>query len=116
MPEQVAAGLATYVKQRRLPGWKRPDGAVSCVRGKGANPGRWGIVFRPGDAAPDGGVVRDHDHAVELYAVWLRDRFDVQELARQELAGRVLMCWCAPGRPCHVQDVLLPLVNEGRVP
>jgi hypothetical protein len=26
------------------------------------------------------------------------------------------VCWCAPGRPCHVQDVLIPLVNEEVLP
>lgn len=33
------------------------------------------------------------------------------EVARRELAGRDLACWCAPSLPCHV-DVLLRVANE----
>lgn len=29
---------------------------------------------------------------------------------RRELAGRDLVCWCPPGRPCHA-DVLLQIAN-----
>lgn len=32
------------------------------------------------------------------------------EMARAELAGRDLCCWCDPGQPCHV-DVLLEIAN-----
>jgi hypothetical protein len=32
------------------------------------------------------------------------------EMARAELAGRDLCCWCKPGQPCHV-DVLLAIAN-----
>lgn len=30
---------------------------------------------------------------------------------RHHLTGKHLACWCAPGAPCHVQDVLLPIIN-----
>jgi len=105
---------ATYVKRRRVSGWKKPPGAVSCTRGR--HPNEWGNPFGPGDALPDGGVVLDHDHAVQLYADLMRAQPERQERARSELAGKILMCWCAPGQRCHVQTVLIPLVNEGRLP
>jgi hypothetical protein len=111
----TAAVLATYVKRRRVSGWKAPAGAVSCTRGP-RNAGDWGNPFRVGDQVDGEGEVRDHDHAVELYRRWLRDRPAKQVQAVRELAGLVLMCWCADGQVCHVQDVLLPLVNEGRLP
>jgi len=27
-------------------------------------------------------------------------------------AAEYISCWCAPGSPCHVQDVLIPLATE----
>jgi hypothetical protein len=30
--------------------------------------------------------------------------------AREELAGRDLLCWCKPGEPCHA-DVLIEVAN-----
>ena len=106
---------ATYVKRRRTPGWRKPEGAISCTRGR-TNVGRWGNPFRPGGEAPGGGVIDDHEQSVEIYRGWLRGRPDLLAAAVAELAGRVLMCWCATGKACHVQDVLLPLVNDGRLP
>ncbi|MEU0671329.1 DUF4326 domain-containing protein [Streptomyces sp. NPDC006172] len=50
------------------------------------------------------------EQAVAMYRGWLARRQDLAERARQELAGRDLMCWCPPGRPCHA-DVLLELAN-----
>jgi hypothetical protein len=106
---------ATYVKRRRTPGWRKPEGAISCTRGP-VNTTRWGNPFQVGAEAPGGGEIRDHEDAVHAYRVWLRGRPDLLAAARDELAGQILMCWCAPGRTCHVQDVLIPLVNEGRLP
>lgn len=111
----LSTARASYVKRRRVSGWKKPDGAVSCTRGK-AHAGEWGNPFRVGDQVDGLGEVETHDQAVELYRLWLRDRPAKQVQAVRELAGRVLMCWCAEGQVCHVQDVLLPLVNDGRLP
>lgn len=107
----TAVAPATYVKRRRVAGWRAPVGAVSCTRAK--CPTRWGNPFRVGDRQPDGTVVADHHHAVDLYRQWLRDRPIEQDAIRLHLAGKVLMCWCAVGRTCHVQDVLIPLINDG---
>jgi Domain of unknown function (DUF4326) len=108
------ADQATYIKRRRAAGWSKPAGAVSCTRAK--HPTLWGNPYRVGDRLPDGSVVADHDHAVDLYAALFRTDRERQEKARAELAGKTLMCWCAPGRVCHVQTVLIPFLNEGRLP
>jgi hypothetical protein len=80
------------------------------------NVGLWGNPFRAGSQLPDGTVVDDHDDAVRTYREWLRTQPERMALAVRELAGKTLMCWCAEGQTCHVQDVLIPLVNEGRLP
>lgn len=107
MPE-----LATYLKRRRVSGWRAPAGAISCTRGAGV----WGNPFRVHDQVAGHGEVGSQEVAVDLYRRLLRDHPDKQAQAVRELTGKTLMCWCAPGQPCHVQDVLLPLVNEGMVP
>lgn len=105
--ETVVPARATYVKQRRVKGWRKPDGAVSCTRGT-----RWGNPFKVGAAIPGTSeLVQDHDHAVDLYRQWMKDQPIEQQAARLYLAGKTLMCYCAPRRPCHVQDVLIPVVN-----
>lgn len=106
---------ATYVKRRRVTGWRAPAGAISCTRGK-VHAGVWGNPFRVHDLVDGHGEVASQEEAVELYRRLLRGMPDRQDRAREELAGQVLMCWCAPGQPCHVQDVLIPLVNEGVLP
>jgi hypothetical protein len=112
----LAPAPATYVKRRRTAGWRKPDGAVCCTRNSRRSPTLWGNPFQVGGEAPGGGRIVDNDQAVDIYRAWLSGRPDLIERARVELAGRTLMCWCAVGRKCHVQDVLLPLVNEGRLP
>ncbi len=112
LPEPV---LATYVKRRRTPGWTKPAGAVSCTRGS-VNVGLWGNPFRVGSQQDDGTVIADHVHAVRAYAAWLRTQPERMARAVREIASKTLMCWCAAGQPCHVQAVLIPLVNEGRLP
>jgi hypothetical protein len=113
--ELAAPPRATYVKRRRASGWKKPDGAISCTR-NGKSAGTWGNPFKVGDKLPDGGEVLDHDHSVQLYREWLRERPGLMIRAVNELTGATLMCWCAELQVCHVQDVLIPLVNEGRMP
>lgn len=65
-------------------------------------PGKWGNPFAIG---------RDGDRATVIarYRAWLLSRPDVVDAARRELAGRDLVCWCAP-EACH-GDVLLAVAN-----
>jgi len=60
------------------------------------------------------------DEVCDMYARWLDGDEDMVRLAggdaptrseiRRELAGRDLVCWCAPER-CHA-DLLLAIANE----
>jgi hypothetical protein len=50
------------------------------------------------------------EQAVELYRRWLAQRPELAVAAREQLAGRDLMCWCPLGQPCHA-DALLELAN-----
>jgi hypothetical protein len=109
------AAPATYVKRRRTPGWRKPDGAISCTRGP-VNVGRWGNPFRPGGEAPGGGVIATMSSRWTPTGCGCGAGRTCSPLRRMSSAGQMLMCWCAPGRACHVQDVLMPLVNEGRLP
>lgn len=47
---------------------------------------------------------------VGKYLVWLFEHPELVEQARRELAGKDLVCWCAPS-PCHA-DTLLALANH----
>lgn len=106
------------IQRKRTAGWTS-NGAKYVGRGT-----RWGNPFRIGHDADD------QTHATALYREWLEsDSYAVHapsssiEQRREmddhrdwiithatELAGRDLMCWCAPELPCHA-DVLLELAN-----
>lgn len=108
------------IQRRRTAGWRKPTGAVAVSR-----PSRWGNPFRIGDDAADAA------HAVALFEEWLAyntptvlDPYGSSEYRAQmserrewmlahlpDLAGRDLMCWCAPGTPCHA-DILLDAANQ----
>jgi Domain of unknown function (DUF4326) len=51
-----------------------------------------------------------HAEAVARYRQHLDDHHDLVEVARQELRGKDLACWCLPWLPCHA-DVLLEVAN-----
>ncbi len=110
------AERATYVQRERVRGWRAPAEGVLCTRTR-ASWMPWGNPFRIGDQV-DGTstVVRDAGHAVALYRQMLRSRPDIVDAAVRQLTGRTLLCWCRPDAPFQVQDVLMPLVNEGRLP
>ena len=62
----------------------------------------WGNPFRTG---PDG----TRDAVIAKYAQYLLGRPDLLA-ALPQLRGKVLGCWCKPGRPCH-GDVLAYLAD-----
>jgi Domain of unknown function (DUF4326) len=100
------------IQLQRTRGWRKPEGAAVVSR-----PTRWGNPFKPGDALGYpfsevfGPAVRDRAHAVEVFATYARITSGYEFLARRELRGRDLACWCKPGNPCHA-DVLLAISNE----
>lgn len=74
-----------------------PKGAVYIGR-----PSKWGNPFAIGK---DG----DRDEVIAKYRQWLLARPDIMEAAKLELAGKDLVCFCAP-KACH-GDVLLEVAN-----
>lgn len=58
-------------------------------------PTKWGNPVSVNDDTPRG-------QAIIAFLDHLRARPDLVEGARKELAGRDLICWCAP-RPCHAE-------------
>jgi hypothetical protein len=50
--------------------------------------------------------------AVEAYRAWAMapEQAEFRGMARQELRGMNLACWCKAGLPCHA-DVLLAIAN-----
>lgn len=53
------------------------------------------------------------EEVLAKYEEWLRDTVEGQAVltvARKELPGKVLGCWCAP-KPCH-GDVLVRLIAD----
>jgi hypothetical protein len=113
MPERI--------QLRRTKGFRLPPGASSVAR-----PTRWGNPFRIGqELGPPfsevfGPRVRDRAHAAEVFRAHARSASGYEALARRELAGRDLGCWCplpGPGQPdaCHAA-VLIELANPKETP
>jgi hypothetical protein len=87
----------------RASGWRLPGTALSV-----AAPTKWANPFRPARRTPAANAA-----AVERYREYLAANPDLLHLARRELAGRDLACWCPTALPCHA-DVLLAIANPPR--
>lgn len=77
-----------------------PQGSVYVGR-----PSKWGNPFPMALEA-------HRQYSIDRYREWLVKNPDGQKiaaLARKELRGKNLVCWCAPA-PCHA-DVLLEIAN-----
>lgn len=68
-------------------------------------PSKWG---NPWEIGKDKGGTRAE--VIAKYEAWFMAQPDLVALAKRELAGRDLVCWCSP-LPCH-GDVLLRVANE----
>jgi len=75
----------------------QPYGSVYIGR-----PSRWGNPFVIGR---DG----DRQGVIDRYRQLLCDQPALVEVAKRELRGKDLVCWCAPA-PCH-GDVLIEVAN-----
>lgn len=94
--------------------------AVNCAR-----PGKWGNPFvvapfkEPGHefkgAAWGYVAVPTVEDAVEIFRIMMTEpnapRGAQMRAEIEELRGKNLACWCAPGAPCHA-DVLLEIANR----
>jgi hypothetical protein len=93
------------IQLRRKKGWRLPANTVVVAR-----PSKWGN--------PTTVINGTRRNAVELYRdqvdLWSADR---KAMARRELRGKNLACWCpvfdehGNRVPCHA-DVLIELANE----
>lgn len=82
---------------------------------------KWGNPFRIGQIALHPLTMRsvhvaNAEIAVTLFAAYLDTREGVAllDVARNELRGKDLACWCKPGNACH-GDVLLRAIYEPAV-
>lgn len=91
-------GVAT-MKPRVVNRRRRPHDCDPIYVGR---PSRWGNPFREGRHG-------NRLEVIELYRRWLLSQPDLVAIARKELRGRDLECWCAPA-PCHA-DVLFEVAN-----
>ena len=67
-------------------------------------PSQWGNPFEIGKHGTRAEVI-------ERYREYLHtDGAHLRAIAKQELRGKDLVCWCAP-LPCHA-DILLKIANE----
>lgn len=82
----------------------QPPGSVYIGR-----PSLWGNPFSHKDGTLAQFKVSTRDEAVERYKAWLLDQPELVARARRELAGKDLVCWCAPAR-CH-GHVLVEVAN-----
>lgn len=104
------------IQRQRTKGWRKPEGALYVGRGS-----QWGNPWRVGEPSPWAPYEpMDHAGAVAVFRYGI-DTEPGRAIARRELAGRDLMCWCpledAKGNrvPCHA-DVLLELANSEVAP
>lgn len=104
-------GLPKRIRLRRGPGWTLPENAVIVTR-----PTKWGNPFRVGEPYNNYPAAQNHLQAVELFRRLVMDSAEYRLMARMELAGRDLACWCPLADPaggpvsCHA-DVLLEVAN-----
>ena len=89
------------VQQKRIKGWRMPEGARSVTRWcKWANP----FII-------DEARIPDAKTAVKLYRMFLRIPGNPLIALLPELRGHSLACYCKPNQPCHA-DVLLELAYQ----
>ena len=109
--------MAERVQLSRKKGWRMPPNTIKVCR-----PSPWGNPYRLSAyrfAHADGSPA-PHDEkaaramAVRDYEMWLEVSLpgqQLKELARTELSGVNLACWCPLDQPCHA-DVLLRIANS----
>lgn len=114
--DPVRPSRPVRIQRRRTKGWRMPKGALFVGR-----PTEWGNPWRVGDRMlvqwPSGAEtqrVREVVITAELAIALYRIAFTPDaEMARADLAGHDLACWCPLDQPCHA-DVLLELANRPR--
>lgn len=105
------------IQRRRTKGYRMPEGAVYVGR-----PTKWGNPFKVEGAIEAGFAMCESEArkvCVDTFRDWLRGQWfwphgepqrEALLASLDELAGKDLVCWCAPAAPCHA-DVLLEAAN-----
>lgn len=105
------------IQRRRVKGWKMPENTVYV-----GSPSKWGNQFKIGDTITSKKMGIDVDYNLKLqvngqcvlaFHYWLDNTNDgakIKELAKNELQGKNLACFCALNQPCHA-DILLKVAN-----
>lgn len=83
--------------------WNKRDKSVPGDAIYIGRPSKWGNPFAVG---ADG----NREEVISKFRKWLLDHPELVRSAQQELAGKDLVCFCAP-LPCH-GDVLLQVANN----
>lgn len=73
-------------------------------------PGPWGNPFSHKSGTFAKFKCASIDEVLERYEAWLLAQPEMVARAKRELRGKVLGCWCVPGR-CH-GDILARVANE----
>lgn len=73
-------------------------------------PTKWGNPFVVGKLFQSKYPVTKKQ-TVGFYKEWLLETTKLSEVAKAELKGKNLACWCPLDEPCHA-DVLLPMQKE----
>jgi hypothetical protein len=89
------------ITRSRAKGWRKPEGAVYVGRGT-----IWGNPF-----SAKVGTLEELRQAIRLYHEHIRHQPLMVLKAKQQLAGKDLMCWCSQCKPCHA-GVLLHIANQ----
>lgn len=96
----------TRIQRKRTKGWRMPENAVYVGR-----PTKWGNPYKIADCGDDSDK---YEWAVYWYKFWLATTHAgnrIVKLARKELRGKDLACFCPLDKPCHA-DILLRIANE----
>jgi len=84
-------------------GGRVPSGAVYIGRARKGEFNKWGNPFVMNGE-------RDRDLVIRNYRDWLLDQPELVRQAKEELAGKDLVCFCAP-KDCH-GHVLMEVANS----
>jgi len=89
------------VQRKRTKGWKMPKNTIYVGR-----PSKWGNPFKMFSWI-DSFQIKTAKDLVEAYGLYVVSRgMPEYDLAKKELKGKNLACWCPLDQPCHA-DILL---------
>ena len=100
------------IQRRRTKGWRMPPNTVYVGR-----PTKWGNPYIIGTqmvklVGLDPNAPREPLTAEEAVHCFRGDMNDwMRDIAREELRGKNLACWCPLDQPCHA-EVLLGIANS----